>query len=98
MSETTKAIRNTKKSTLAIPAEVPAIPPKPRAPANMATSKNVKAQLIINTQPKVKSRKTKRYITEVKNWGINSYKWKYARSCCEKRKWNFTLITEKDLF
>tara|TARA_R110000787_G_scaffold118311_2_gene229137 strand:- start:64 stop:501 length:438 start_codon:yes stop_codon:yes gene_type:complete len=49
-------------------------------------------------EPKVKSRKTKRYITEVKNWGINSYKWKYARSFCEKRKWKFTIVTEKDLF
>ena len=49
-------------------------------------------------EPKVKSRKTKRYITEVKNWGINSYKWKYARKFCEERKWKFTIVTEKDLF
>ena len=34
-------------------------------------------------EPRVQKRKTKRYITEVKNWGINSYKWKYAQKFCE---------------
>src|SRR5690349_25154944 len=46
-SEMTKRTRNTKNKTLAIPAAVPAIPPKPRTAAIMAITKNVMAQLNI---------------------------------------------------
>lgn len=47
--------------------------------------------------PKVQSRATKRYITEVKTWGINSAKWKAAVDFCKDRKWSFKIMTEKEL-
>ena len=49
------------------------------------------------TPPKVKDKPTKAYINEVKRWGINSSKWKYAKSFCEERKWKFQILTEDDL-
>lgn len=47
--------------------------------------------------PKKQTRVTKKYITEVKNWGINSAKWKAAEEYCKDRRWTFVIITEKDL-
>lgn len=50
------------------------------------------------TQPPTVSKKpNRRYLTEVKDWGINSAKWKVAREYCEDRGWDFVIITEKDL-
>lgn len=49
-------------------------------------------------EPKVKKRVTKTYINEVCTWGINSAKWKAAREYCLDRKWEFKLLTEKDIF
>ena len=48
--------------------------------------------------PKVRTKVTKGYINEVKTWGINSSKWKYAAKFCEERKWKFQILTEDDLF
>lgn len=48
-------------------------------------------------QPKVQKRKTKKYITEVTTWGVNSAKWSAARNFCEMKGWEFIHITEKDL-
>ena len=48
-------------------------------------------------EPKKQKRITKSYITEVKNWGINSYKWKAAKEYCDDRKWKFQIMTEKEL-
>lgn len=45
-------------------------------------------------QPK---RQTKRYLEEVATWGINSAKWKSAREYCEKKGWEFLIITEKTI-
>jgi hypothetical protein len=47
--------------------------------------------------PKTKSRVTKRYLEEVKTWGINSSKWKYAQKFCEERHWKFQILTENEL-
>lgn len=47
--------------------------------------------------PKVQTRPTKKYITEVKQWGINSAKWKAAKAFCDDRKWMFKIMTEKEL-
>lgn len=47
--------------------------------------------------PKVKTKPTKAYINEVKRWGINSSKWKYAKQFCEERKWKFQILTEDEL-
>jgi len=47
--------------------------------------------------PKVQSKPTKRYISEVATWGVNSAKWKMAEEYCKDRKWNFMILTEDDL-
>lgn len=48
--------------------------------------------------PKVQSRKTKRYITEVVTYGVNQAKWKAAEDYCRDRGWEFRLVTESDIF
>lgn len=40
---------------------------------------------------------SKRYIHEVKTWGINEAKWKAASEYCEDRGWKFMVFTEKHL-
>jgi len=40
---------------------------------------------------------SKRYLYEVKTWGVNSAKWDAARKYCKERKWDFVIITEKEL-
>lgn len=47
--------------------------------------------------PKKQSRVTKKYITEVKTWGVNSAKWKAAKEFAENRGWEFQILTEKEL-
>jgi hypothetical protein len=47
--------------------------------------------------PTVQAKATKRYITEVQNWGINSSKWEAAVNYCKDRGWKFEIITEKEL-
>ena len=49
-------------------------------------------------EPKVKSKKTPQYITEVVTWGVNQAKWKYAEEYCKDKGWEFKILTEKDLF
>lgn len=48
-------------------------------------------------EPKVKKKITKQYITEVCTYAINQAKWKAAREYCLDRKWEFKILTEKDL-
>jgi len=40
---------------------------------------------------------TRRFLTEVKTWGVNEAKWKAAVEYCKDRKWEFKIITEKEL-
>lgn len=47
--------------------------------------------------PKPQKRITKRYVTEVRTWGINSAKWKAAKSYCDDRKWKFIIMDEYNL-
>lgn len=63
-----------------------------------------KETIIIEVKPKAqtkppekKSRVTKRYINEVKTWGVNQAKWKAANEFCKDRGWKFQLITEDEL-
>ena len=49
-----------------------------------------------NTPPK-DGRKRRRYITEVKRWGVNEAKWKAAKAYCIDRNWKFVILTEDDL-
>lgn len=47
--------------------------------------------------PKVKDKPTKRYINEVRTWGVNSAKWAAAEIYCESRNWDFIILTEDHL-
>jgi hypothetical protein len=52
----------------------------------------------IQPAPHDGSRKpTRKYLTEVAKYGINTAKWKAAREYCADRNWEFVIITEKDL-
>lgn len=48
--------------------------------------------------PAKKARQTKKYITEVSTYLINSAKWHSAQRFCEERGWQFKIVTERDLF
>lgn len=48
-------------------------------------------------EPVVQKKMTKRYLTEVKTYAVNSAKWKAANEFCSDRKWIFKIMTEKDL-
>ena len=45
----------------------------------------------------VEGKKSKRYIQEVMTWGVNEAKWKAAKDYCEDRKFEFMILTEKEL-
>ena len=47
--------------------------------------------------PETQKRKTKRYIQEVAQYGVNEAKWKSAKDFCKKQNMEFMIITEKDL-
>jgi len=49
------------------------------------------------TEPKVQTKKTKKYIYEVTEYAKNQAKWKAAREFCEDRRWEFKVLTEDDL-
>lgn len=40
---------------------------------------------------------TKRFLTEVRTWGVNEAKWKAAQEFCKDRGWKFEIFTEKEL-
>tara|TARA_R110000868_G_scaffold229508_1_gene482605 strand:+ start:122 stop:559 length:438 start_codon:yes stop_codon:yes gene_type:complete len=48
-------------------------------------------------EPKIPTKKTRRYLTEVMTWGVNNAKWKAAQEYCLDRQWEFRLITEVEL-
>jgi hypothetical protein len=49
-------------------------------------------------KPKGKGTKpTKKYLQEVATFGINNAKWHAAKDYCEDRKWQFVVLTEKEL-
>ena len=52
------------------------------------------------TQPPVlkEGRKKKQYLKEMELWVKNNSKWKAAKLLCEQKKWEFVIITEKNLF
>jgi hypothetical protein len=50
------------------------------------------------TQPPVKKgRVTRRYITEVKTWGVNSAKWEAATAYANAHDMKFVIMTESDI-
>ena len=48
-------------------------------------------------EPAIKKKITKQYINEVCTYAINQAKWKAAREFCLDRRWEFKVLTEKDL-
>ena len=44
-----------------------------------------------------KGRQSRRYLNEVKTWGINEAKWKAARAYCAQKGWQFQIYTEHEL-
>lgn len=42
-------------------------------------------------------RVSRRYLKEVKTWGVNQAKWQAAQAFCDQRGWRFTIMTEKEL-
>ena len=46
---------------------------------------------------KTPKRKTKRWFKEVKTWGVNSAKWKYATNWCENNGMEFKILNEDHL-
>lgn len=48
-------------------------------------------------EPKIPKRRTKNFINEVKQWGVNLAKWESANEFCLDRGWEFKIITEKEL-
>lgn len=49
-------------------------------------------------KPEKSLKQTKKYITDVANWAVNSAKWKAAEKYCKQKNWKFMLLTEKQLF
>lgn len=47
--------------------------------------------------PKQTKRKSKNYLMEVVNWGVNNAKWEAAKKYCDHRGWEFKLVTEEDM-
>ena len=47
--------------------------------------------------PEIPKRKTKKFIDEVFQYGVNEAKWKAANHYCEHRNMKFIILTEKDL-
>ena len=48
-------------------------------------------------QPNPQKKMTRRYINEVRTWGINSAKWKAAKAFCDDRNWRFIIMDEYSL-
>jgi len=47
--------------------------------------------------PKVKTTKNRKYLNEVRTWGVNQAKWKAANEYCKDRGWDFKIMTEHEL-
>lgn len=48
-------------------------------------------------EPLPNKRKTPKYIAECKTWINNQEKWKAAEQYCRERKWEFRVMSEKNL-
>jgi hypothetical protein len=48
--------------------------------------------------PKVPTRKTRKYITEVATYAVNQAKWEAAEAYCKQKGWTFLVVTEDHLF
>jgi len=64
-----------------------------------------KETLLIEVKPKAQTKppkkpdnvRNRRFINEVKTWGVNQAKWKAAQEFCLDRGWKFQIMTEDEL-
>ena len=68
------------------------------------TKQNTIKKWVVEVKPKAQTspprtpkRKTKKYITELRNYAINDAKWKNAIEYCNDRNMEFIIITEDEL-
>ena len=68
------------------------------------TKQNTIKKWVVEVKPKSQTRpprtpirKTKKYVTEVRNYAINDAKWKNATEYCKDRDMEFIIITEDEL-
>lgn len=47
--------------------------------------------------PKKPARVTRRFLNEVKTWGVNDAKWKATRQYVAERGWKFHIMTEQEI-
>lgn len=47
--------------------------------------------------PQKPEKMTRRFINEARTYSVNQAKWKAAKEFCEDRKWEFKVLTEKEL-
>jgi hypothetical protein len=58
----------------------------------------IEVKPLSQTKPPERQNKiSRKYLTEVKTWGVNEAKWKAAQSYCAKKGWSFHIFTEKEL-
>lgn len=69
----------------------------------LSTDKQINTMLI-EIKPEIQTRQpiqrdkiTRRYITELKTYGVNTAKWKAAKKFCDDNNWYFKVLTEKEL-
>lgn len=48
-------------------------------------------------EPLKPKKMSKKFLTEVKDWGVNTAKWKAAEEFCKDRGWQFKIFTEYEL-
>ena len=67
-------------------------------------NKGIKESILVEVKPRAQtkppeksSKITKRYLNEVKTWGVNQAKWEAAGEFCKDRGWRFMIMTEKEL-
>ena len=51
----------------------------------------------VQTKPPKKSKSRRRYLREVKTWGVNQAKWEAAESICNKHGWKWDIWTEDQI-
>jgi len=49
-------------------------------------------------EPKIQKRITESYVRKVMTSGVNQAKWKAAEEFCKDKGWEFTIMTEDELF
>ncbi len=57
----------------------------------------IKPQKDLNMPEQNPKRKTKSWAYKVKTWAVNQAKWKAAKEWCSDRKYEFRILTEKEL-